>query len=338
MEGLHITLKDGLVTNMFRGVMIGSLGIHLSHLFYADDVIILSEKNQNDMDNIIRVLNVFYLESSLKVNINKSNLYGVGVPSSKVSCMAVGIGCLSSSLPFSFLGLLIGSNMGRIENWKILIDRFKARMSGWKANLLSSGGRITLIKLVLESLGRSSCTAKPVARPAEPPVGHDEQPADRLSSRAGRLVLSVNKYLRFRDLWLFFNFLRNTLSLVSKYLNGLDDYLDDGDSLEARKLTVGKSKEELELFDALEHKSVIVKERSHRVVVFKKAHSRAYSKPFTSFSFDFVVIGYVNEGEPSVIFGRDFLVTSKSRVNFGIGEMRIDLTMLEEMKDVDVML
>ncbi|GJZ77959.1 hypothetical protein Tco_0642631 [Tanacetum coccineum] len=68
----------------------------------------------------------------------------------------------------------------------------------------------------------------------------------------------------------------DTLSLVSKYLNGVEDYLDDGDSLEARKLMVRKSTEELELFDALEHKSVIVKEGIHRVVVFKKAPSRAW--------------------------------------------------------------
>ncbi|GJU25715.1 putative ribonuclease H-like domain-containing protein [Tanacetum coccineum] len=153
------------------------------------------------------------------------------------------------------------------------------------------------------------------------------------------------------------------------YLNGMEDILDNKNSLEARKLTVEKSKEELELFEALDHKSVIVNEGSHRVVVFKKAPPHTYSKPFTRFSLpcdvdgqdygkygrkmvkevcveihgftfldDFVVIGYANEGEPSVIFGRDFLVTSKSRVDFGIGEMRIDLTMLEEMKDIDVML
>ncbi|GKE32820.1 hypothetical protein Tco_1452142, partial [Tanacetum coccineum] len=57
-----------------------------------------------------------------------------------------------------------------------------------------------------------------------------------------------------------------------------------------------------------------------------------------TFFVDFVVIGYANEGEPSVIFSRDFLVTSKSKVDFGIGEMRIDLIILEEMKDIDVML
>ncbi|GKE21508.1 hypothetical protein Tco_1433020 [Tanacetum coccineum] len=79
--------------------------------------------------------------------------------------------------------------------------------------------------------------------------------------------------------------------MVSKYLNGMEVILDDGDSLEARKLTVEKSKEELELFEALDHKSVIVNEGSHRVVVFKKAPPRAYIKPFTRFSLPCDVYG-----------------------------------------------
>ncbi|GJR29739.1 putative RNA-directed DNA polymerase, eukaryota, reverse transcriptase zinc-binding domain protein [Tanacetum coccineum] len=109
MEGLHITLRDGLMENMFRGVSIGS--------------------------------------PRLKININKSNLYGVGVPSSEVVRLAAGTGCSAISLPLTYLGLPIGSNMGRILNWKVLIDRFKARLSGWKANMLSSEGRLTLINL-----------------------------------------------------------------------------------------------------------------------------------------------------------------------------------------------
>nr|GFB87893.1 RNA-directed DNA polymerase, eukaryota, reverse transcriptase zinc-binding domain protein [Tanacetum cinerariifolium] len=62
-------------------------------------------------------------------------------------------GCEASSFPFSYLGLPICSNMSRIANWQILIDRFKARLSGWKANFLSIGGRLTFIKYVLGSLG-----------------------------------------------------------------------------------------------------------------------------------------------------------------------------------------
>ncbi|GKA61497.1 RNA-directed DNA polymerase, eukaryota, reverse transcriptase zinc-binding domain protein, partial [Tanacetum coccineum] len=65
VKGLHMALNDGMATTMFHGVKISSSNIHLSHLLYADDVIILSEWNQKDMENIIRILNVFHIASGL---------------------------------------------------------------------------------------------------------------------------------------------------------------------------------------------------------------------------------------------------------------------------------
>nr|GEZ69230.1 RNA-directed DNA polymerase, eukaryota, reverse transcriptase zinc-binding domain protein [Tanacetum cinerariifolium] len=72
---------------------------------------------------------------------------------SEVVSMAACTGCEAGSFPFSYLDLPIGSNTSRIANWQILIDRFKARLSGWKANLLFIGGHLTLIKPELGSLG-----------------------------------------------------------------------------------------------------------------------------------------------------------------------------------------
>nr|GEW41741.1 hypothetical protein [Tanacetum cinerariifolium] len=130
-----------------------------------------------------------------------------------------------------------------------------------------------------------------------------------------------------------------TPSLVSKYLNGLEDYLYDEDSLEARKLTDAKLDIEdsfnyitEERFDMLGFVRLDYGNYGRKIV--KKV--RVENHGFT-FWVKFVVIGHANKGEPSMIFGRDFLVTSKSRVDFGIGEMCIDLTMLQEMKDIDVM-
>nr|GFC18769.1 hypothetical protein [Tanacetum cinerariifolium] len=69
-----------------------------------------------------------------------------------------------------------------------------------------------------------------------------------------------------------FNLLKmDTLSMVSKYLNDLEEYLDDGDSMEAEKITVEKSEKEVEMFEALGHKSVMVEAKKHRVVVLTKA-------------------------------------------------------------------
>ncbi|GJV14423.1 putative RNA-directed DNA polymerase, eukaryota, reverse transcriptase zinc-binding domain protein, partial [Tanacetum coccineum] len=153
MEGLHIALRDAMAANLFHGVKVGSSTLRLSHLLYADDVIIMSEWDKRDMKNIIHVLHVFYMASGLKININKSNLFGVGVSSEEIVSMATTSGCLSSSLPLTYLGLPIGSNMNRVASWKMLLDRFKNKLSGWKASLLSIGGRLTLIKSVLGSLG-----------------------------------------------------------------------------------------------------------------------------------------------------------------------------------------
>ncbi|GJW01065.1 putative RNA-directed DNA polymerase, eukaryota, reverse transcriptase zinc-binding domain protein [Tanacetum coccineum] len=107
-SGLYMALNDGLAGNMFHGVKVGSPGMHLSHLFYANDVIILSEWNLNAMENIIRIINIFYIASRLKINIHKSNVYGVGGSFNEVEIMASYTGCEAGFFPFTYLGLPIG--------------------------------------------------------------------------------------------------------------------------------------------------------------------------------------------------------------------------------------
>ncbi|GJY54257.1 reverse transcriptase domain, reverse transcriptase zinc-binding domain protein [Tanacetum coccineum] len=100
-----------------------------------------------------RILTCFNLTSGLKINFHKSKLYGVGVTTLEVNSLASMIGCLPSKFPCTYLGLPIGGNMSRCANWGILVDKFNERLSNWKAMSLSFGGRFTLIKSVLGSLG-----------------------------------------------------------------------------------------------------------------------------------------------------------------------------------------
>ncbi|GKC36210.1 RNA-directed DNA polymerase, eukaryota, reverse transcriptase zinc-binding domain protein [Tanacetum coccineum] len=121
MEGLHVELSDLVRNGLILGINIGSSDINLT--------------------------------SSLKINIHKYSIYGIGVSSEDVHLMKSITGCSAGSFPFTYLGLPIGSNMSLTTNWKLLVDKFYSKLSSWKANLLSYGGRLTLIKSVMGSLG-----------------------------------------------------------------------------------------------------------------------------------------------------------------------------------------
>ena len=60
--------------------------------------------------------------------------------------------CGVGEFPFTYLGLPIGVNMRRISAWNGVIDRFKSRLSEWKARAMSFGGRLKFVKSVLGSL------------------------------------------------------------------------------------------------------------------------------------------------------------------------------------------
>lgn len=66
--------------------------------------------------------------------------------------MAVILQCKVGSIPFKHLGLQIGANMNLIDSWDPVVELFKKRLSRWKARNLSFGGRVTILKSILNSL------------------------------------------------------------------------------------------------------------------------------------------------------------------------------------------
>ncbi|GKE10397.1 putative reverse transcriptase domain-containing protein [Tanacetum coccineum] len=54
--------------------------------------------------------------------------------------------------PFTYLGLPVGKDMSRCCSWSEMVDKFTKRLSLWKANSLSIGGRFILTKSILVSL------------------------------------------------------------------------------------------------------------------------------------------------------------------------------------------
>ncbi|KAF5789658.1 putative RNA-directed DNA polymerase [Helianthus annuus] len=152
MEALSRVVKKAVSLGLFHGIQCTSHGPSLSHFLYADDAVFLGEWSEVNARNINRVMRCFYLASGLKVNLGKSSLFGVGVDDAEVNNMAAILRCRKGNFPFKYLGLQVGANMNLIRNWRPVVDTFKSRLSVWKANTLSYGGRLTLLKSVLSAL------------------------------------------------------------------------------------------------------------------------------------------------------------------------------------------
>ncbi|GJV83706.1 hypothetical protein Tco_1523604 [Tanacetum coccineum] len=73
LNGLHNAFEEAVGNGLITGVNIKNSTINVSHLFYADDVIITTDWNAKDMDNIIRVLQ-FLSSHGLRLIITSPNI------------------------------------------------------------------------------------------------------------------------------------------------------------------------------------------------------------------------------------------------------------------------
>ncbi|GJW20639.1 RNA-directed DNA polymerase, eukaryota [Tanacetum coccineum] len=136
MEALHLSFSRALEAGIFSVV---------------DGSVFIGEWSHSNLRGIMNILRCFSFLSGMSINIQKSHLLGVGIPDVSVTEAANSIGCSIMKAPFKYLGILVGDNMSSIKAWDEIVAKMKKRLSRWKLNTLSVGGRLTLLKSVLGS-------------------------------------------------------------------------------------------------------------------------------------------------------------------------------------------
>ena len=154
MEVLSRLLNRAVSGNYLYGCKIGDRegeGSVISHLLYADDTLLFCDANKDQLKYLSWVLMWFEVLSGLRINLKKSEIIPIG-PVDNVQELADEIGCGIGSLPSYYLGLPLGAKHKALGVWDTVEDKFRKRLSSWKSQYISKGGRLTLIQSTLSSL------------------------------------------------------------------------------------------------------------------------------------------------------------------------------------------
>lgn len=73
MEGFHVALKRAQMADVFSGISIGD--VEISHLLYADDVVVISPWSLGNSSQLIRIFRCFFLTLGLKINLAIGKVY-----------------------------------------------------------------------------------------------------------------------------------------------------------------------------------------------------------------------------------------------------------------------
>ncbi|KAL4355431.1 hypothetical protein GQ457_06G037310 [Hibiscus cannabinus] len=142
-EALNRLLSKAVESGLFSGFVIGKGDgqTMVSHLQFADDLMIFCEASLEQVLNVKRVLRVFELASGLQLNLKKSMIFGINVAEEDLSHWADLVGCDVGHFPTSYLGLPLGHRRNSAALWDPIVEKFNGRLASWKSATLSFGGR-----------------------------------------------------------------------------------------------------------------------------------------------------------------------------------------------------
>ena len=153
MEKLSAMILEKVELGLWKPVRISRDGLGISHLLFADDLLLFTEAKMSQINLVMQVLKEFEDLSGLAVNLDKSKaMVSKMVPRQKRLRLAA-----ASSISFAgYLGNYLGFPLiqGRMKkaDFQFLLDKMRSRLSGWKGNLLNKAGRLTLAKAVLSTM------------------------------------------------------------------------------------------------------------------------------------------------------------------------------------------
>ncbi|PKU60898.1 Putative ribonuclease H protein [Dendrobium catenatum] len=149
MDALSSSLDDNLGSHF---IGISNRNCNLSHLMYADDLLVIGKATRDNALALKDILLYFSKASGLFINTAKSTLiFSKSVNASLVSTVAGCLGISNVAEVITYLGLPISATRLRMSHFQPLIDKIFGMLEGWKIKFLSFAGRVQFLKFTISN-------------------------------------------------------------------------------------------------------------------------------------------------------------------------------------------
>lgn len=130
----------------------------LTHLSFADDLLIFIDGSLASVQAVLQVLREFELRSGLAVSVQKSSFFASGMTEAETDLIKFSTGMPMGTLPVRYLGVPLCTKKLSLLNCEGLLQQIKTRLSSWSAKSLSFAGRLLLIKTVITGITTFWCS------------------------------------------------------------------------------------------------------------------------------------------------------------------------------------
>ncbi|KAK4267368.1 hypothetical protein QN277_024155 [Acacia crassicarpa] len=153
MEKLAHLIQEATHNGHWKPIRLSRRGPPISHLFFADDIMLFAEASMDQVEIINSCLQSFCASSGLKINYQKTRVcFSENVCHSRRTEMCASLGFSITSDLGKYLGVPLHHKRVSKESFHYVIDKVKLRLSKWKVKSISTAGRSSLVSSVTSAI------------------------------------------------------------------------------------------------------------------------------------------------------------------------------------------
>ncbi|KAH1081996.1 hypothetical protein J1N35_021757 [Gossypium stocksii] len=153
MEWLGLSIRKAIDVGNWSPIRLSHGGPPLSHLFFADDLILFGHADKNQARVIKCILDDFCGYSRYRINSRKTNIFfSKGFDNNLGDFLNGFFGFQKFSNLGHYLGAPILHDKVKNSTLNFVVEKVNNKLSSWDANQFSLAGRVTLAQSVLISI------------------------------------------------------------------------------------------------------------------------------------------------------------------------------------------